>query len=129
LEKLKNAIGEDLKRQGIKYEIVGTNISFKNWSFAVWSLSRYAVVDRGRFAVGVDRIEYFLSTRVLFILATSIAALAALMLLPNANLSLMTRCGIIGGIWLYFFGANYMLIWTRNRRFLYKLVQKPQEGQ
>lgn len=122
LETLKRAIEEDLKHQGIKYEVVGTNIAFKGWPFAIWSLSRYAVVGHGRFALRTDRIEYSLSTRALVILATSIAALAALIVLPNANLSLTTRCAIIGGIWLYFFGTNYMLIWIRNRRFLRKLT-------
>ncbi len=43
MENLKKAIEKDLQHQGIEYEIVETNIAFKSWPFAKWSLSRYAV--------------------------------------------------------------------------------------
>ncbi|MBX9943889.1 MAG: hypothetical protein K2Y40_07400 [Reyranella sp.] len=119
-----DAIRADLARQQIKCEVEGSDIVFKNWSFAVWSLSRYAVVESGRFTIHSECVEYSLSTRMLFILATAMFMLAALLLWPVSNLLVATKFAIAGGLWLYFFCANYLLIWFRTRRFLQKLIHR-----
>lgn len=120
---LSTAIGEDLTRQRIKHRLVESCIIFENWSFAIWSVERYAVVERGRFTIRPDAIEYSLQTRVLFILTALTATLVAMALYLTTSLSLPTQCAITVGVWLYLFGVNYFLIWLRTRLFLRKLVQ------
>jgi hypothetical protein len=112
---LVNAISADLTLQQIEHDVVGSDVVFKNGSFAVWSFARYFGVVRGRFAVRSGRVEYSLSTRFLFFMAT---ALSMFMALLTWKFTIFAYC------WAVLFGANYALIWFRNRLFLRKLSRQ-----
>ncbi len=113
---------DDLHRQHITCQVNEGEISFTNRVFSIYTLTRYSVVDHGRFAIRPDGIDYWLSTKALTAVGSFLALLVALLLIGHRTRSIAEWLVYPIGVWFFLVGTNYTLIWFNNRRFLRRLV-------
>lgn len=122
---LHKKICDDLRRQHITCQVNESEVTFTNRVFSVYTLTRYSVVDRGRFTIRPDGIDYWLSTKVMTAVGSVLALLVALLLMGHRTRSIAEWLAYPIGMWFFLVGVNYVLIWFSNRSFLRRLVNMP----
>jgi hypothetical protein len=122
---VRRRICEDLDGQHLAYRTTENEVSFTNKALFVYRLERYSLVERGRFVIEAARISYCLSTKVMVVTASLLTLLPAILMIGRLKYSIADWLSYPAGIWLFLVGANYLLVWFRNRRFLRRVAALP----
>ena len=83
--------------------------------------------DRCEVRTGADKIEYFCSTKIAAIVIAAVTAVVAMFVIfgpPKRDLSLEARLAMSFGVWLWLFGASYLVCSFKMRRLLKKAMYR-----
>ena len=127
---LANDIAQSLRKAGLEHiEATSNKVSFsRNYSLIGLSTRIYIMVNKGDFLVRLDQgqatIGFSIATKKLWGVVSPLLLLFVSALLFEGDSGVVSISETAVGLWLWFFGMNYLIILVRTRMFLFRSIRK-----